>query len=56
MDQSRAVMLRQLCYGKISFIELVPEDGKSMFWRSTSAYNVFQSSLSSLFSALNDDL
>ena len=24
MDQSLAVMLRQLCYGKISFIVLVP--------------------------------
>ena len=25
MDQSLAVMLRQLCYGKISFIVLIPE-------------------------------
>ena len=26
MDQSVAIMLWQLCYGKISFIELVPVD------------------------------
>ena len=25
MDQSLAVMLRQLCYGKISFIVLIPD-------------------------------
>ena len=24
MDQSRAIMLRQLCYGKVSFIVLIP--------------------------------
>ena len=36
LDQSLVVMLRQLCYGKISFIVLVPEcfSGKSCSGRS----------------------